>query len=194
MQAGVYRASTPIIPPSAAWGLVCNLAGFDRDAGPPMRIVVGNLQRRRPTVSTLYQQLHGYPVGSSEKGAALAANAHGHKYWIAPVRREIIVGLDVMIGIEADGFRQRVIDGLDGKHERYGLPFAGDNNCLLDRVDVLDAPITAWWYVPVGGEPRPGSHRLTVAINRTDSSRTTAGVYAPVDASEPPEAGWTMVG
>ena len=29
MQAGVYRATSPIVPPSAAWGLCLNLAHID---------------------------------------------------------------------------------------------------------------------------------------------------------------------
>ena len=29
LQAGVYRGTFPVIPPSAAWGLVLNLAGID---------------------------------------------------------------------------------------------------------------------------------------------------------------------
>jgi CRISPR-associated protein Cas5t len=108
MQAGVYRTTAPILPPSAALGLVLNLAGVEtRDPTPDVttqvradvpcfRIAVG--ARSPASVGTLYQQLHSYPVGSS--GKDLKERGHGAKYWIAPVRRELLVGLDVVIGVE----------------------------------------------------------------------------------------------
>jgi CRISPR-associated protein Cas5t len=53
LQAGVYRGTFPVIPPSAAWGLVLNLAGIEsrgglsevvtsiRDDAPVLDIAVG---------------------------------------------------------------------------------------------------------------------------------------------------------
>src|SRR5690606_31673513 len=53
MQAGVYRATSPVIPPSAAWGLVLNLAGVEtrgeddgtttqiRADAPPLCLAIG---------------------------------------------------------------------------------------------------------------------------------------------------------
>jgi CRISPR-associated protein Cas5t len=206
MQAGVYRTTLPVIPHSAALGLVLNLAGIEtRDPEPEvttqvradiprLRIAIGALAS--PGVSTLYQQLHSYPVGAS--GKELKERSHGAKYWIAPVRRELLVGLDAIIGVEAPkgALRDRVRRGLDGQlaEERYGLPFAGDNNLLFDRLDLLDAPPPARWYTRIlaGDPPRRGSCRLTVGIDRRDSSRTTTVLCAPMDqvTSEPPEAAW----
>ncbi|MCC6557864.1 MAG: CRISPR-associated protein Cas5, partial [Polyangiaceae bacterium] len=110
MQAGVYRTTAPTIPYSAALGLVLNLAGIEtrdstpgattlvRSDVPRLRIAIG--ERTAATVSTIYQQLHSYPVGNS--GKEFQERTHGAKYWIAPVRREILVSLDVLIGVEAD--------------------------------------------------------------------------------------------
>lgn len=209
MQAGVYRATSPVIPPSAAWGFVLNLAGVEtraNDAGlttlvrtdaPALCIAVGSLRDGAPEVSTLYQQLHTYPVGNS--GKELKENAHGTKYWIAPARREVLVGLDAVLGVETadEALLQRVRDGLEGRlpERRYGVPFAGDNNLMVDRVEVGHAPPSAWWYerIEPGMTPRRGSCRLSVSIDREDSSRTTSAVYAPVDArvDEPPAGAWT---
>lgn len=208
MQAGVYRTTAPVIPFSAAWGLVLNLAGIDtREDGsrvttlvrkdvPCLRLAIGEM--RRAEVSTLYQQLHSYPVGTS--GKELREKTRGAKYWIAPVRREVLVGLDVVIGVETGEERllARVRRGLAGdwNSDRYGLPFAGDNNFLLDRVDVFDEPLE-WevgWYVPLrpGDAPRRGSCRLTVGIDREDNSRTTSVLCAPLErpSREPPEEAW----
>ena len=74
LQAGVYRGTSPVIPPSAAWGLALNLAAIETRGGldepvtpirpdaPHLDIAVGIV--RSGQRSTLYQQLHSYPVGA----------------------------------------------------------------------------------------------------------------------------------
>lgn len=199
MQAGAFRTTAPVMPPSAALGLVLNLAAIEsRDptprpttrtaAGIPcMQIAVGLM--RPPVVTSLYQQLHEYPVGNS--GKELAARTHGAKYWIKPVRRQLLVDYDGVIGIRT-GERtliDRTISGLRGawNAERYGVPFAGDNNLFFDRIEVLEAPPSAFWYERLGPDdpPRLGSCRLTVGIDREDSSRTTVPVFAPTAEARP---------
>lgn len=207
MQAGVYRATSPVIPPSAAWGLALNVAGVEtrgplkgvttltRPDAPALRIAIGTLNER-VEVATLYQQLHTYPVGNS--GKEMKERSFGAKYWIAPARRELLVGLDAVVGIEGDdGLVGRVRAGLAGglTERRYGLLFAGDNNLLVDRVDASDEAPPTWWYerMEPGMAPRPGSCRLTVGIDREDNSKTTSAVFAPVAApiAEPPAGAWT---
>ena len=197
MQAGVYRATSPIIPPSAAWGLVLNLAHVETRASgehqttpiranaPALRLVVGAVSGSG--VGTLYQQLHSYPVGSSGKN--LKERGHGAKYWIAPRGARFLIGFDAMIGVESSesGVLERVVAGLRGElgESRYGLPFAGDNNFLLDRIDVLETPPKTRWYerVDTSSMPRSGSCRLTIAIDRRDAARSSTGLFAP---TEPP--------
>ena len=205
-QAGVYRASVPVIPPSTAYGLVLNLAGIEmRDSTPgvttlirsdlpALRIAVGMIST--PERNTLYQQLHSYPVGTS--GKELKEKTHGAKFWITPVRRELLSGYDGMIGVQTeDGdLLAQVKRGLRGELDvpRYGLPFAGDNNLLIDRIDVVDQPEPTRWYTRIlpGDSPRKGSCRLTVGINRTDNSRTSTLLCAPsVAQSKPPDEAWT---
>jgi CRISPR-associated protein Cas5t len=206
-QAGVYRATSPIMPPSAAYGLVLNLAGIEmraptsgqttliRDDVPKLRIalgVVSSVER-----GSLYQQLHSYPVGNS--GKELAARTHGAKYWIVPVRRELLIGFDGMIGVQSadDYLFNRIERGLRGEFDeaRYGLPFAGDNNFLFDRIDIVELPATTHWYTRIQpGEPRrKGSCRLTVGIDRADNSKTSSYLFAPIEAQStfPPESAWT---
>jgi CRISPR-associated protein Cas5t len=214
MQAGVWRATSPVMPHSAAWGLLLNLAGVEtrlkadgvttliRPDAPSLSIAVGesDVEGRRAAAerASLYQQLHTYPVGNS--GAELAEGTHGAKFWIAPTRRELLVDLDCVLGVRAedDALLQRITDGLRGDHDapRYGLPFAGDNNLLLDTVDVLSGPPTAWWYAPLSDDSpaTEGSCRLTVNIDRENSARTQTVLFAPARGDAPPEHAWQRVG
>lgn len=207
-QAGVYRATSPVMPPSTAFGLVLNLAGIEmrtltpgattmiRDDVPKLRIAIGIVSPAER--GSLYQQLHSYPVGNS--GKELAVRTHGAKYWILPVRREVLIGLDGIIGVESEeiGLFDRVQRGLRGElgEPRYGLPFAGDNNFLFDRIDIIQEPPGAThWYARVRPDdpPRRGSCRLTVGIDRADNSKTTSFLFAPVEqqSSTPPALAWT---
>jgi CRISPR-associated protein Cas5t len=209
-QAGVYRMTSPVMPPSTAYGLILNLAGMEiraamtepiteiRGGLPRLRIAVGVLSK--PERSSVYQQLHSYPVGAS--GQELSARTYGAKFWITPVRREILVDYDGIVGVQSDdsGLPERLRKGLRGEFNsvRYGLPFAGDNNLLVDRIDALDEPpVTTRWYALMQPDdpPRKGSCRLTVGINRTDNSRTTSFLFAPLgeETSQPPQSAWTWV-
>lgn len=207
-QAGVYRATSPVMPPSSAYGLVLNLAAIEmrEDVGGPITLIRPDIPAFRIAIGvvtpgercSLYQQLHTYPVGNS--GAALKTRTHGAKYWIAPVRREVLVGLDCIVGVQSNDtdLFERVRKGLKGELEvnRYGLPFAGDNNFLIDRIQELTAPPeeTAWYgRMQPDDSPRKGSCRLTVRIDRADNSKTSGFIFAPMEArsSEPPDLAWT---
>ncbi|NJK35256.1 MAG: type I-MYXAN CRISPR-associated protein Cas5/Cmx5/DevS [Oscillatoriales cyanobacterium SM2_2_1] len=208
-QAGVYRTTMPIMPPSAALGLVLNLAGIEMRTGleqpttqiradiPHLQLAIGAVDGSNCEVCTLYQQLHSYPVGNSGKDT-LKPLAKGAKFWITPVRREVLVGLDVIIGIqEFENLFDRISQALRGEFnvQRYGLPFAGDNNFLFDRIDIIDSPPLTHWYekMEIDSAPRNRSQRLTVGIDRLDNSKTTSYLFAPIaePSIEPPGSAWT---
>ena len=207
-QAGVYRSTSPVMPPSAAYGLVLNLAGVEmrgtsdkaitsiRPNLPPLRLAVGLV--KSPEKNSLYQQLHSYPVGNS--GKELAQLTHGAKYWIAPVRREVLVDYEGIIGVQTpdESLRDQITKGLCGELgiPRFGLPFAGDNNFLFDCIKKIERPpVTTQWYARMRPDdpPRKGSWRLTVGIDRADNSKTTNYLYAPVEETTtfPPDGAWT---
>ncbi len=206
MQAGVFRGTFPVIPLSAAWGLVLNLAGIEtrgdlsasvtpiRGDAPPLDIAVGLI--KAGTRSTLYQQLHSYPVGAS--GKEHKARTFGNKYWIAPVRRELLIDTTCVVG--ARGPREileRVALGLAGElsEPRYGLPFAGDNQHLFDDIAVVEDDTPARWFVPTDGkEPTKQTTRLTTNIDRGDASRTESPLFAPGDWGPVPASAWVRVG
>lgn len=208
-QAGVYRASSPVMPHSAAFGLILNLAGIEmrdlqslyepttriRDDVPRLRLAVGSVTV--PEKSSLFQQLHTYPVGNS--GEHLEPMTKGAKYWIVTARREILVGLDCMLGVQSPE-EMKLFDsvqrGLRGETARgYGLPFAGDNNFLFDRIEVFrQPPIEARWYALLkpGDASQKGSCQLSIGIHRTDNSKTTSDLFAPTadTMALPPKEAW----
>jgi len=209
-QAGIYRSTAPVMPPSTAFGLILNLAGIEMrtQTNAPITLISPDLPKICLAIGTiavsekssLYQQLHSYPVGAS--GQEHKARSFGAKYWIAPVRREVLVGYDGIIGVKSDdsGLIEQIKKGLSGENlqHRYGLPFAGDNNFLIDRIDILDTPPTnTSWYSRMRPDdpPRKGSYRLTIGINRADNSKTSSAIYAPLDVqtTTPPENVWTWV-
>ncbi len=205
-QAGGYRATFPVMPPSAAYGLVLNLAGIEmrgplqgvttgiREGLPEMGIAIGLLER--PRVERLFQQLHSYPVGLT--ASRKIEMTHGAKYHISPARREILVGYDGMIGVQSDDreLLRQVRKGVSGELEtdRYGLPFLGDNSFMIDEIELVEEPPPTWWYVLLESDARHrrGICRLTVAIDRLDNSLTTGVVMAPLESRHqfPPEKSW----
>lgn len=206
-QSGSYRSTTPVPSPSTVYGILLNLAGIEqrsnldepvtliRDDLPEMEIAIA--QVTPPQTALLSQQLHNYPVGNS--GEELAEKTYGAKYWIAPVRREVLVNLDLIIGIRAESdLYQRIQQGLHGELEksRYGLPFAGDNNFLFDEIQEIDQPPLARWYCPLRGNTRPtqGISRLTTWIDRADNTKTEISVFIPSDFfASPPDSAWISV-
>jgi CRISPR-associated protein Cas5t len=220
--AGWYRPSATFLTPSAAYGLLLNVAGIEsrlreedpahdgktpasliRPGLPAVRIALGlpvddTGPEAFPRVETIYQQLHNYPVGTS--GAEQAEQAKGCKYNITPVRREILVDLRAVISIAGnEELEDRVRRGLRGEFNRgrYGLPFVGDNQFLPDRLEVCACSRRARWYERIadGAKPRPRTARLTVWIDRAEMSKTVSYLFAPSDevAAEPPNDAWVVI-
>lgn len=227
--AGWYRPTATFLTPSAAYGLLLNLAGVEmrlreedagyptkggvpatliRDGLPAVRLAVGAVPSPGcqeaekdpaafPRVQTVYQQLHNYPVGNS--GGERAATAHGNKFNISPVRRELLTGLRAVVILDDNpNLEAAVVTGLAGGHTgRYGLPFLGDNSFLPDRIEPLPAPPPAYWYERVddGAGLRPRTTRLTTWIDRADLSRTRSHLFAPLGTSsvDIPPAAWVTL-
>lgn len=206
-QSGSYRSTTPVPAPSAVYGLLLNLAGIEQRAelAAPVTLIRENLpdmaiaiaQVSQPETALLSQQLHQYLVGASDK--ELAQKTRGAKSWIAPVRREVLVNLNLVVGIRAEQWLcDRIVQGLNGELDepRYGLPFAGDNNFLFDLIEPIDHPPIARWYCPLqeGNRSSRGVCRLTTWIDRADNSRTQTTVFAPSEfVLSPPESAWLQL-
>ena len=193
LRAGTYRDTMPIMPPSAAYGLILNLAGIEMRGNPnqpitpiradlpPLKLAFGRVAGAFSEVSVLLQHMHNYPVGSTGKEHKL--KTHGSKHWIEPTCRETIVNLDMMLGIIADPILiSRVKQGLTGEDDRprYGFPFAGDNSYLFDRIDCVDEPLPSHWFVSIDSilELEPGAVSLTVEIDRHAPSKTKSLLFS----------------
>ncbi|HEY2910163.1 MAG TPA: type I-MYXAN CRISPR-associated protein Cas5/Cmx5/DevS [Gemmataceae bacterium] len=217
--AGWYRPTATFLTPSAAYGLLLNLAGIEtrlreedeahpggapatltRPGLPSVKIAIGKpADAEYPRVATMFQQLHNYPVGAG--GSERAATTFGNKYNISPVRRELLVDLQAVIVLDDNGELESAVRlGLSGQATpgRYGLPFVGDNSFLPDRIEPMDVVPPACWFERVTAtaeELRPRTTRLTVWIDRADMSKTRSDLYAPVEKpmSEIPPDAWTEI-
>lgn len=208
--AGSFRPSAPFLTPSGAYGLLLNLAGIEMrkdDGKSAMTLIASDLPpvelalaaRQFPESQSIYQQLHNYPVGSS--GKERKPLAKGSKYNIVPARRALLSNIDGYIAVRGDArLADRIRRGLAGEFDsRYGLPFLGDNNFLLDKIAPVDTTAPAHWYCVAdetlsladGQEPA----RLTITIDRADMSRTRSKLFAPT--AQPveaiPDTAWVTV-
>jgi len=208
-QSGAYRSTTLVPSPSTVYGLLLNLAGIEqrtpltapvtriRDDLPEIAVAIGIPEGAASQTAMLSQQLHQYLVGNSDK--ELSKKTHGAKSWIAPVRREVLVNLDLIVGFNAEQWLcDRIIAGLNGELEefRYGLPFAGDNNFLFDLIEPIAQLPLARWYCVLENSTRPnrGICRLSIWINREDNSKTKTAVFAPSDfLLNPPNSAWVKL-
>jgi len=213
--AGSYRPTAPFITPSAAYGLVLNVAGIESrfdDGRTPMTLTKLGLPQVQialgaisfPEIQSIYQQLHNYPVGTT--GQEHAEACKGSKYNIQPVRREFLSGLDAYVCLRGNtGLEEQVRQGLregerwapEGRF-RYGLPFLGDNNFMIDLMKEELSPGLAHWYSRLtknNSDLTDRLCRLTVRISRYDMSQTQSLLYAPLKdpVEQIPESAWTTI-
>jgi len=206
---GSFRPTAGFIAPSAAYGLLLNVAGIEmrQDDGksvmttikkdlPKVRLALAALEL--PRVHSMYQQLHNYPVGATGKEHAI--NTWGNKYNILPVRRQLLSNLRAYLCLDGNhDLETWVLEGLAGQRRRfYGLPFLGDNNFLIDRLEQAADPQPAYWFVPVDRDQeefRENSTRLTLTIDRQDMSRSLSRLFAPTKEKllDPPDIAWQEI-
>jgi CRISPR-associated protein Cas5t len=206
---GSFRITSGFITHSAAYGLLLNIAGIEmrHDDGksqmtlikqelPRVRIALGALSL--PGRHSIFQQLHNYPIGTT--GSEHAVNTKGTKYNIIPVKREFLSEIRVYICTEDNAvLDSEISEGLSGKTERkYGLPFLGDNNFLIDRLEPVFKREPAYWFEIVDEAQdsiRAHTTRLTTTIDRADLSRTRSFLFAPTETKkvDPPSKSWIVM-
>lgn len=206
---GSFRPTAGFITPTAAYGLLLNIAGIEmrHDDGqslmtlirqdlPPAKIALGMVEI--PARHCLLQQLHNYPIGTT--GQDHAVNTKGNKYNIIPVKREILSNIKAYVFIDGNNeLEEWIIDGLNGgRHRSYGVPFLGDNNFLLDRLEPITDMEPVWWFEKIENDTdgiRENIIRLTTTIDRADLSRTRSSLFAPSinRKKDPPPAAWVQM-
>lgn len=210
--AGSFRPTAEFITYSAAYGLILNLSGIEMrqvDEERPMTLIKKGLPKFQialaalsfPSVQSIYQQLHNYPVGA--EGKERIKETKGSKYNIAPVRRAFLSDLRAYICLDRnESIEKHVRAGLQGTAERsYGLPFLGDNNFLLDKIEPVKEIKDAYWIIPAKEEENMGGLKtkimhLTVNIDRADMSNTHSKLFMPVErpTAKIPDEAWVEVG
>jgi len=218
---GSFRPSATFITYSAAYGLLLNVAGIEmrlyndkkpmtliRNDLPPMDIALGAMMDdeqkaiKLPVRHSIYQQLHNYLVGAgTDTTKILEKYSMGNKYNIAPVQRNFLSDIEAYVCVKADDeVKKRIVSGLRGKiTHRYGLPFLGDNNFLIDRLEPVESLKPSCWFEPVEAreEPEMREHvaRLTITIDREGMVNTRSKLFAPT--KEPsdviPDNAWVCV-
>ena len=223
MMAGWHRSTAGFLGHSAAYGLVLNVAGVEsrlmehepgHPGGVPASVSRPDLPRfelavglaagaEPPGVGSLFQQLHNYSVGNN--AGIRPEFALGRKNNIAPVRREFLIDLRAIVVVRADDdFIEVIRRGLRGERNdrRYGLPFLGDNNFLLDRIEEIEKAeeTTARWFCLVGadrgGRPQAGTTRLITFVDRLSPVGSRSALFAPTESAtpQPPSSAFVPVG
>lgn len=217
--AGSFRPTADFITPSAAYGLLMNIAGIETrffddtkpmtliksEGLPKLKIALGApptkdnpLKISLPLKHSLFQQLHNYPVGNT--GKERATDTKGTKYNIQPVRRSFLSNLKAFIMFEgAMEFERQFLEGIKGNlSTRYGIPFLGDNNFLVDKLIIREKTGPLFWYEKITGDTGgilDDATRLTITIDRFDMSRTKTALFSPIRApvENPPDSAWVEV-
>jgi CRISPR-associated protein Cas5t len=214
--AGSFRPSAPFITFSAAYGLAMNIAGIEtryddrelpmtlmRQGLPSVEMAIGVITI--PKKHTIYQQLHNYPIGST--GKEYANRCRGAKYNIQPIRREFLSGIEGYICISKNPeIEEKIRLGLrigsniaNNEELRYGIPFLGDNNHMVDILQEEEKPLKqAYWYQKVGleyGDNLKSRCRMTIWINRANMQETISQIFelTEVPLFEPPQKAWIEI-
>lgn len=185
---------------SAAYGLLLGLAGIERDKKQDFtdaRIAVGVIGENLPKRGSIYQQLH------SAIGANVAdfERTKGTKPNIRPVVREVLISLEGYIGLDHAELEQRVSDGIDKPEglNCWGIPFLGDNNFFLEKLEVSNLPHKScrWFTRYTNEQVVEGErlHYLSVWTDYEDNSRSHSLLFSLSQESEkPPPKSWIMIG
>ncbi|WP_457571429.1 type I-MYXAN CRISPR-associated protein Cas5/Cmx5/DevS [Desulfovulcanus sp.] len=209
--AGSFRPTARFITPSAAYGLLLNIAGIEMryDDGksvmtkiksglPECSIALAALEF--PELHGLYQQIHNYPVGSS--GKERKGLAKGCKYNIVPARRQFLSNIRSLIALkDNEELEEKIKQGLSGNLQRkYGLPYLGDNNFLIDKLEIIQEPPPVYWYLPLNEDDEVEYNeyitRLTITIDRAELGKTRSALFVPTKkpVRDVPQKAWVQVG
>lgn len=179
--------TTEFITYSAAYGLLLGLAGIDRQRKKEFadaRIAIGC--NRLPRIGRTFQQLiQGKRVMSSDGG-----NLNLRPFW-----REVLFDLEGYIGLDNPSLEELVTEGINEPStlDYWGLPFMGDNNFFLERIEVCDKPEPCQWFYPFTGNRLQHGGRLHFLSVWTDyetniHSRGLLFALTPYQESPPSDA------
>lgn len=196
---------------SAAYGLLLGLARITRDDKKKYlgaRIALGVKGNKLPLRGRVYQQLHwikkeGRVVkGKGEPLPVAIERSKGTKPDIRPYVREFLHGLEGCIGldcpehVELEELVKRGI-GQPETLDNWGLPFLGDNNFFIERLNASQEPSACRWFSLYKGgllPPVERLHYLSVWTDYESNSRSGSLPFALTDVSQsPPQGAWIKI-
>ena len=196
------HATADFLTHSAAYGLLLGLAGVDCHADyqrkkdfPDAQIAIG--QKHRPLRGRVLQQLHKMHKGTIT--AEELERAKGNKTKIDVFRREHLCDLEGFIGLRDEKLEARVRKGINEPStlSYWGLPFMGDNNFFLERIEVCDKPEACQWFYPFTGKrlQRGGRlHFLSIWTDYETNTRSRGLLCALTPHQEsPPSDAWIQI-
>lgn len=176
---------------SAAYGLLLGLAGVDRQRKKEFigtRIAIGC--KRLPRAGRFFQQLiQGRRVLTGDGG----------QLNLRPFWREVLFDLEGYIGFDNSPLEELVVKGINEPSllDYWGLPFMGDNNFFLERVEVCKKPESCRWFYPFNGERLQRGERLHFLSIWTDyetNMRSRGLLFALTPNQEyPPSDAWIPI-
>ena len=183
--------TTEFITYSAAYGLLLGLAGVDRQRKKEFagtRIAIGC--KRLPRIGRTFQQLiQGKRVMSGDGG----------QLNLRPFWREVLFDLEGYIGLDNPSLEALVTEGINEPTtlDYWGLPFMGDNNFFLERIEVRDKPELCQWFYPFTGNrlQRGGRlHFLSVWTDYEANTRSRGLLFTLTQQQEsPPLDAWIHI-
>lgn len=213
---------------SAAYGFLLGLGGIERRRkqefvgakialGVPYSTTQLKEDRRRlasrPTIEVInmprqgraYRQLHKEPQSDKQTPPATRERAKGTKPAIDIFRRDFLYGLEGFIGLDHIDLKNIVEQGINEPETLpyyWGLPFMGDNNFFVERIDVVDEPQPCRWFCPFEDNKSSQGERLyylSVWTDYVDSATSKGRLFSLKDGEtkdgkhQPPAKAWVSI-
>ncbi len=195
-------ATAEFLTPSAAYGLLLGLAGIDRIhkkrfAG--ARIALG--LKQLPRCGRLYQQLHVIPQSKPQQPGEYERRrelAKGRKLSIRTFWKEVLYDLEGYIGLDHPELEAMVDQGINQPTEisYWGLPFLGDNNFFVERLEIEKSPSPCCWLRPLAGNESPQGERLFYLPIWTDyenNSSSNSQLFSLTEMRDEPREAWVSI-
>jgi CRISPR-associated protein Cas5t len=177
---------------SAAFGILLGLAGIERNLKKKYvgaHISIGCL--RMPTVERSLQLLiQGKRKFEIEKGG---------NFKLRPFVREVLCGIEGYIGLEHTELEQLVKQGIDAPTtlDYWGIPFMGDNNFFIERLDLKGNPEPCQWLCEVGEDLHIQGQKLfylSVWTDYVNSEKSDSRLfYLGEKTNSPPQSAWIPI-
>jgi len=170
-----FATTAEFITYSAAYGLLLGLAGREREQKYEFegaRIALGC--NRLPRVGRTFQQLI---QGKRE------LTHTGGEFNLRPFWRELVCDLEGWIGLDHTLLERLVEKGVEeaATLDYWGVPFMGDNNLFVEKIEVNERAQPCRWFCPFTGRRLPLGERLYYLSVWTDyqqNSRSASQLFA----------------